>query len=296
MFRKVIVGVDGGATGRDAVSLARLLVAADGRIALAHVHELTPVRGASGAYGPAETGESMQLLDAERSAAGIDAQLLAITASSVGRGLHYLAQTQNADLLCVGSNPRSFAGRVLMGDVSRAALIGAPCAVAIAPLEFASEHRAIATIGVGYDASRESEAALAFARDLAAHHHAALSAMTVVEPSPYASIARGRVGEQELAEARRELAALDGVQGAVASGLAGEELALFSAGLDILIVGSRGYGPLRSLMLGSTATHLAGSARCPLLVLPRLEEEDGTKAARVGLEEGGGASRADPAA
>ena len=103
MFNQVIVGVDGGSTGRDALAVARLLVARDGRLVLAHVHELTPVRGASGAYGPAETQESMALLEAEREATGVDAELVPVTASSVGRGLHYLAQARPADLLSVGS-------------------------------------------------------------------------------------------------------------------------------------------------------------------------------------------------
>ena len=49
MFRQVIVGVDGGPTGRDAIAVAKLLVADDARLVLAHVHELTPFRGASGA-------------------------------------------------------------------------------------------------------------------------------------------------------------------------------------------------------------------------------------------------------
>ena len=72
--------------------------------------------------------------------------------------------------------------------------------------------------------------------------------------------------------------------------VAGEELALFSARVDLLVVGSRGYGPIRSLMLGGTAVYLASSAQCPLLVLPRAEDE------AAGLEEGSGTSRADVSA
>ena len=78
-----------------------------------------------------------------------------------------------------------------------------------------------------------------------------------------------RASEEERAEATAALAALDGVDGEVESGLAGEELALFSDRVDLLVIGSRGYGPLRSLMLGGTAVHLAANARCPLVVLPR---------------------------
>jgi nucleotide-binding universal stress UspA family protein len=276
MFRHVIVGVDGGPTGRDAIAVAKLLVAPDSRVVLAHVYELTPQRGASGAYGVAENEGSRRLLEQEREATGVAAELTSLTASSVGRGLHYLAETTDADLLTVGSSARSFAGRVLVGDITRASLIGAPCAVAVAPLEYAEEDGAIAQIGVGYDGSPESEAALTFARELAAHHGASVSALTVVEPSPYAGLLRGSARreayETRLQEAKDDLAALEGVKGEVALGLAGEELATFGARVDLLIVGSRGYGPLRRLMLGSTAAHLASNARCPLLVLPRLAE------------------------
>ena len=276
MFGQVIVGVDGGPTGRDAVALARQLIGSDARVALAHVHELTPVRGASGAYGVIENEESRKLLGRERDAAGVDAELLTVTASSVGRGLHYLAQEHSADLLAVGSNPRSLVGRVLLGDVTRAALIGAPCAVAVAPLGYAAEGREIARIGVAYDGSSESDAALKCARELAGMHAATLSALAVVEPSSYGAIVRAVAGgesEQErVARATQELEALQGVEGRVAVGEAGEELAAFGEGLDLLVIGSRGYGPLRSLMFGSTATHLAANAACALLVLPR---EDG---------------------
>jgi len=276
MFRHVIVGVDGGPTGRDAIAVAKLLVAPDSQLVLAHVYELTPQRGASGAYGVAENEDSRRLLEQEREATGVAAELTSLTASSVGRGLHYLAESTDADLLAVGSSSRSFAGRVLVGDITRASLIGAPCAVAVAPLEYAEDAGAIAQIGVGYDGSPESEAALAFARELAAHHGASVSALTVVEPSPYAGLLRGSARsetyETRLQEAKDDLAALEGVKGDVALGLAGEELAAFGARVDLLIVGSRGYGPLRRLMLGSTAAHLASNARCPLLVLPRLAE------------------------
>lgn len=277
MFRNVIVGIDGGPAGHDAAAVATALAEPDARLALANVHVLTPVRGASGAYGAAENEESRQLLAAERDALGVDAESLTVTASSAGRGLHYLAQTHSADLLAVGSNARSFVGRVLMGDATRASLIGAPCAVVIAPLGYANAGATIAKVGVGYDGSPESEAALACARELAARHGATLSAMTVIEPAPYAGIiravARGASEDELVAGAKEDLAALVGVEGEVALGLAGEELTAFGARVDLLVVGSRGYGPIRSLMLGTTATYLAGSSRCPLLVLPRLGED-----------------------
>jgi nucleotide-binding universal stress UspA family protein len=73
-----------------------------------------------------------------------------------------------------------------------------------------------------------------------------------------------------LAEASARLAKLPGVQARAVYGLTGEELAAFSDELDILVVGSRGYGPLRRLVLGSTSEFLERHARCSLLVLPRV--------------------------
>ena len=252
---------------------ARALVASDARLSLAHVHVLTPVRGASNAYGAAQSAEAQTLLEAERGEAGIDAELLPITASSVGRGLHYLAEENDADLLVVGSNSRSFVGRVLLGDATRAALIGAPCAVAVAPIGYADDARAIARIGVGYDGSSESAAALERAREIAAAHGAAISVLTVVEPVGLVrGIARSETNEDLLAEARTEVAALDGVDGDVVLGVAGEELAAFGSHVDLLVVGGRSYGPIRRLMLGGTSLHLASNARCPLLVLARADD------------------------
>ena len=275
MFRHVIVGVDGDPSGRDAVALAKLLVAQDGKLGLAHVYALTPYRGASGAYGPAQHAESMALLEQARDATGVDAELIDITASSVGRGLHYLAETREADLLVVGSSSLSLAGRVLVGDITRASLIGAPCAVAVAPLGHEGGAGTLAKIGVGYDGTPDCEAALSLARELAAIHGASVSVMTVVEPSAVAGLLRTPAEEdyaEELADARAALAKLEGVEGKVVLGSAGEELASFGEQLDLLVVGSRGYGPIRRLMFGGVATQLASSSPCPLVVMPRLDD------------------------
>jgi nucleotide-binding universal stress UspA family protein len=67
----------------------------------------------------------------------------------------------------------------------------------------------------------------------------------------------------------RRLRGLDDVEGDVTYGEPSEELARFSEGLDLLIVGSHSYGPLRRLMNGSTASYLAKRSRCALVVVPR---------------------------
>lgn len=40
-------------------------------------------------------------------------------------------------------------------------------------------------------------------------------------------------------------------------------------GVDLLVVGSRGYGPAMRVLLGSVSTKLINSAPCPVLVVPR---------------------------
>jgi nucleotide-binding universal stress UspA family protein len=270
MFRHVIVGVDGRPTGRDAIALARLLVAPGERLVLAHVRELTPLLAASGAL--EDLDDSTRLLQQERDATAADAELVSVAAPSVGRGLHQLAEERDADLLAIGSCSRGFVGRAIVGNDTREALNGASCAVAIAPHGYADVTAAIATIGVGYDGSPESEAALSLARDLAAQHGAAIRALEVVQlptPAYVGMVPWGDALESMLTGAQERMAALDGVQGDAVLGLAAEELAAFGALVDLLVVGSRGYGPLRRLMLGSSSAHLASHARCPLVVLPR---------------------------
>ena len=80
-------------------------------------------------------------------------------------------------------------------------------------------------------------------------------------------------------EANGRMQALTDVEGRAVYGLAGEELAAFGDQVDILVVGSRGYGPVKRLVLGSTSDYLERHARCSLLVLPRVAtgpDEDST--------------------
>ncbi len=276
MFEHVIVGVDGRPAGRDAIAIASRLVGPEGRLTLANVHagETRPVDAATSEMVSEERTASHELLERERAEAEVDAELVSFVAPSPGRGLHDLAEERGADLLCVGSCARGVLGRAMLGDDTRASLNGAPCAVAVAARGYAEHPLPLARVGVGYDGSPESEAALAAARAVAAQHRAKVVAMEVVSVPTYSFTgltppALGETIEALLKDARERLRALGDVEDRAVYGLAGEELAALGGDVDLLVVGSRNYGPLRRLMVGSTSGYLQRHARCSLLVLPR---------------------------
>src|SRR5437588_2861264 len=195
MFKQIVVGVDGRAGGRDAIALARLLVAAGGELTLAHVvpGDAHASRDASAAYEAPETEQAEALLETVREETGVEAHLRWRGSSSVGRGLHELCELIGADLVAVGSSRRGLLGRVLIGDDTSAALNGAPCSIAIAPTNYSQQPRALREIGVGYDGSPESEHALSVARALARVCGAKLSALEAVSVPSDAFLGPGAV-------------------------------------------------------------------------------------------------------
>ncbi|MGO9960406.1 MAG: universal stress protein [Solirubrobacteraceae bacterium] len=289
MFNEIIVGVDDLELGHDAIALAKCLVAKTGRLTLASVITSEPYvyRGASARYAAAEQARTIQMREEQRVLAGLECArdeahladegheftLRWVRSASVGRGLHELADVEAADLLVLGSSRQSLLGRVQIGDATHAALNGAPCAVAIAPAGFSEHPVPMHEVGVGYDGSAESEYALEVARELAVEKGARLSAFTAVSV-PTAAFGPGELPLSDAIEglvrdARERIEALGGVEPHAGYGAAAEELAVYSASLDLLIVGSRGYGPIRRLIHGSTSARLARTAHCALLVLPR---------------------------
>jgi nucleotide-binding universal stress UspA family protein len=292
MFRNVLIGVDGSPTGRDAIALASALVDPGGRVTFAHVRVAfhasgRPFHGAPGAGGAADGEPAAGLLETERRAAGVRAELVEVSESSVGRGLHGLAEELEADLLVLGSCSHGPVGRTLVGDDTRASLNGAPCAVAVAPRGYATHPQALTAVGVGCDFSDASHAAVAVGREIAARHGATLVGLHVLA-QPIGAYAApmpadwGEILERDRKAAEDRLAAIEGIDGSAVYGIPGQELEAFGDRVNLLVVGSRSYGPVRRLMFGSTSNGLARHARCPLLVLPRaitISATDGSRRA-----------------
>ena len=265
MFRNVLVGVDGTPGGRDAIALARRLSDPGAKLTLVFVRSSDIAE---------DVADSEELLERERSGADLEAGLLSVTSLNPGRGLHEQAEQHGADLLVVGSCSHGILGRAMLSDDTRAALNGAPCAVAVASRGYAEHPTELSNVGVAYNQSPESAAALAVARKLAAPIGATVHALEVVSlpPSIYGGLVAPAIGDfidEVVKEGSERMKGLAEVDGRAVYGLAGEELARFGDELDILVVGSRGYGPLRRLVSGSTSNYLERHARCSLLVLPR---------------------------
>ncbi len=276
MYKHVVVGIDGLSGGRDATAFAKTL-AANGALSYANVRVISavPSRGSPGVYDAAEHERSRELLRRERGSSGSDTDLVSIAATSVGAGVHDVAESRGADLAVVGSCHRSAVGRVLTGDDARSVLHHSPCAVAVAPAGYADRTRRIATVAVAVDGSDESEVALAHATLLADELGAKLIVRCVVERRVYgAGWAAGMAiedFESAVAAARARLGDLDQAEVEVIVGPVREELAALSEQVDLLVCGSRHQTAGKRVLLGSTSDYLARHSACPLLVTPAID-------------------------
>ena len=181
------------------------------------------------------------------------------------------ARSEHADLIVMGS----------AHDATRL-LHGSPIPVARAPAGFADgpEDR-LRIIGVGFDGQPESRAALHVAEKLALEHEATMRVYAVVLPNPMATSRiepspdeyRRLISESLDGQLREEVETLDSGVRAAASVVRGDPTETLvertREGLDLLVLGSRGYGPLRRVVFGSVSGKLLEHAECPVLVLPR---------------------------
>ena len=265
--RPLVVGIDGSERSLDALALAARLADPGQQVLLIHVRR---------------NGRSSNLTALQEFLDPATArEIRVVSDSSPARGLQAIAEVIGASLIVVGSSHRSGIGRVFVGSVAESLLAGAPVPVAVAPHGYAGADNPLATIGCGFDGSRESEEALAWAAALArrrrarlqshaVHSRVAFGALSTTGAFGYRS-ADGALRDELEQRMRAAVAALaDGteVSGGVLEGDAATELGAASTELDLLVLGSRGYGSVRSALLGSVSRALVRSAACPVVVLP----------------------------
>ena len=56
--------------------------------------------------------------------------------------------------------------------------------------------------------------------------------------------------------------------------MARDELVRLSEHMDLLVLGSRGYGPVRRALLGGSSDRIVHAAACPVVVVPRGAHEE----------------------
>ena len=290
----VLVGYDGRPEGRDALALAALLGRAlDEPLVVACVYPPDTTVGITGAEAGAEADLRSR---AERTAVegtaglpqGLRASATAVRGGSAALGLHELAESERPAAIVIGSSHRGALGRVLAGSVAAGLFSAAPCPVAIAPRGFAgSDAPALRLVAVGFDDSPESWNAVQRAAALGVAAGARLRLIHALQPviAPPMAPEESERHTRELRKhrefaLRRATESVSKELHAEARLVVGDAVRVLDdeghRGVDLLVLGSRGYGPLRRVLLGSVASELVRLTPCPLMVVPRAVEFDPT--------------------
>ena len=285
---KIIVGVDESPGSADAIALASRLAGMTGAtLMLANVfpYDTHPSRAINRDFENYLRQDSTELLERIRSEHGDEtAEIKAVANPSSAHGLHDLAEKTDAGLIVVGSTHTGRAGRVAPGSTAERLLHGSPCPVAVAPKGYANETvREPGIVGIGYDSSVAAEHALETAHRIAARTGARLRVIRAFRPLAYDAPPQKGVpmGGISYNDKLRDKAS-EHLDAAVANlegeprgepffgvGDAAEILIEASEELDLLVLGSRGYGPMHSVLVGGVAGRVTRDAACPVLVLPR---------------------------
>lgn len=276
-----LAGYDGSAESHAAVELTLRLAAPSGaHVIAAHVY---PFASATYWIGVEAVQYDEREKDLRREAQeiveGLDTpgvERMVIRADSPARGLHDLAETKGARLVSVGATHHGSLGRLAPGSVGMHLLHGAPCPVVVTPAD--AEGRPLRRIGVAYDGREESKAALAAADSLAQQLDAELvlfgATQPVVVAVPTAPIVPPAIAEEaerafRTAVERAAAGTRAPAEARTMLGSAARTLAEASSEVDLLVTGSRGYGAVRGVVLGSVSRYLVDHAACPVMVVPR---------------------------
>jgi nucleotide-binding universal stress UspA family protein len=287
MFEKTVAGVDDRQGGRDALALAAALTAVTGGEIVAvraYPHEARLSRAWVGGFEEDMRADAAVELDRIVAESDVTARCVIAGDTSPARALHRIAEEEDAGLLVVGSTHRGQIGRVLVGNVTAGVLHYAPCPVALAPLGYAEGAGTPVTIAVGYDGREEARHALRLAGALAKACGGRVRVVSAVTtPVVTSSVVTydpdwiEHAKEQGREDVDDALATLDAMgvpsSGEVVVGLAVDELGELSHEVDLIVVGSRGWGPVRRLLLGSTSERLVREAACPVIAVPRPDSD-----------------------
>jgi nucleotide-binding universal stress UspA family protein len=196
---------------------------------------------------------------------------------SPARQLYQQASARHAEIVVLGSSHRGGPDENARDKVLRRLVHDSPAPIAVAPRGYADQAIGLPrVIGVAFDNSPEAHRALEFAARLATTAAAALRVITVYEGAPPEQPSQpGIVTQYALMQE-----ALHSTVAVLPSELRAEPRFLHGAaarvlaeqselGVDLMVMGSRGYGPIRSFWLGSVSEETIRLSPQPLVIAPR---------------------------
>jgi nucleotide-binding universal stress UspA family protein len=215
----------------------------------------------------------------------VEAEFRVVGSGSAAHGLDDVAESAQASLIVVGSERHGARRRISPGSTGDRLLHGAICPVAVAPRGFRDRpvDTPIKRLGVAYLDTPEANEAVRVAGGLAAEVGASVTLYTLIarRAEVFSPIIGRDAEEAFLATVREDVqAAMGRARTLLPDGVSVEEelldgdtvealAALDEHEVDLLVCGSRGYGPVRRVLLGGVLRKLMRRAACPILVVPR---------------------------
>jgi nucleotide-binding universal stress UspA family protein len=212
---------------------------------------------------------------------GGELKVVNVQKGSPADALQALAERGEADLIVLGSTHHAAFGSVAPGSVAEHLLHGARCRLVIAPKGYAEEDHSgdrLRVLAVGYDGMAESHAALEEGAKLALKFGASMKVIGVATPVPaMGAAAAAQAGPEAGPDFQTRLH--DAVAGLPPEVRAlpvlehgnpvNKLLEISDVGIDLLVLGSRGFGPVMRLLIGSVSSRVIRGAPCPVMVVPR---------------------------
>lgn len=282
---RIVVGCDGSPDSRDAVRWAADYVKrVDGALELVSAWEWPSFQDVPIVYGGYDPRATCQhFLDRMRQDVDLEDDQVTLTVVKGHPARVLVDHVSTTDLLVVGSHGQGVFSRLVLGSVSARCAAHAPCPVVIVRQPEKLPPRPHVLVGV--DDSPSARAALRWAVDYADLTLSPLTLLRAVESPPpippgypvtfshpredlHNSIRSWlrELIDKEQADRGRELAA--GVRLLVMDGNAAHIMVDESTSAALTVVGRRGAGGFRRLLIGSVASALAHHSHSTVVVVP----------------------------
>lgn len=285
---RVVVGVDGSPSSRAAL-LAALSAAARRGADLDVVSAFPLVAGGvpvavadlDVVLAGTESRTRAFLVEVMKEADGVDSVATRVVVGAGAPAQVLIDASEGADLLVVGHRGRGTVRSALLGSVALHCITLARCPVEVVhPSRTGRPGRIV----VGVDESEVSRAALRAAIEEAARTGAEVEAVAAYSGLDYWSEQDGGLAssvdpigqidqevrglvDEVLTGVREHGGTVPPVRVVAVEGRPSGVLVTRADGAQLLVVGHRGHGAVRDLLLGSVALHCAMHAPCPVLVV-----------------------------